>query len=644
MPDHYMDDIYSDINRKKQLEDAQENKEFDRDIEAYRRGKENLTDEEKIDRLKDAARKKRLYNDISGSINGFEEAKKDPNLVKELQGIGFETAVNVATDSLTTWLGWAPPVYAVVNFLSAGGANLVAQKKIRGEENINWGEAWASAGLGTIPFMNPAAGKLTKVVGKPQTIKRAVVGGGLTGVGYQQIEAGINERRVISPTEAALGFATGGVVSGTFKGTTDLGKRIIDQIHGVMPMGKLAYGVGAGESPLNPRSAKRRSIYGETFKRARTSIAEPELESLENELVLNWGMKDRTFRWDQYKSRIADKSKGRADKRKLGAMFESVPFTKVNYEVIAAQRMPELRKFYGPLFTDIGLKPRDFQLHHQKPILASLPGYDGLRFGSDEWWDVTEILFKNGLRPGDHERNLKPLVGGSKPSRKNITNKKVLDTQGRFETPHSVTHKYLDTQVGDDGTLFWTQDVRDRMNGVGKWEGKGPDHQFRKDKWDEYAQIVRKSIDITDQAEQTFIDLYRRDPKLKNVPTDPQELDLIIERLAKLEEDGLVNPEIIEGSWQVNQMETIVSEVTEELQKSQADYNWRAVFGRDGLMQRFVDKREITNKELRLLKDLPLGEQLEALQKYTGMTIEDINLLIETRPNFDPIRFIKEHR
>jgi len=69
MPDHYMDDIYSDINRKKQLEDAQENKEFDRDVEAYRRGKENLTDEEKVDRLKDAARKKRLYNDISGSIN-----------------------------------------------------------------------------------------------------------------------------------------------------------------------------------------------------------------------------------------------------------------------------------------------------------------------------------------------------------------------------------------------------------------------------------------------------------------------------------------------------------------------------------------------------------------------------------------------
>ena len=256
--------------KQKQQQDAQKNKEFDRDIDAYNKGKENLTDEERVDRLKDAARKKRLYNDISGSINGFEEAKKDPNLVKELQGIGFETAVNVATDSLTTALGWAPPLYAVVNFLSAGGANLIAQKKIRGEENINWGEAWASAGLGTVPFMNPAAGKLTKVVGKPQTIKRAVVGGGLTGVGYQQIEKGINERRVISPTEAALGFTSGGVVSGTFKGTTDLGKRIIDQIKGIAPMGDLAYGLGGTGGAGTTR--------GGSVGPFRASYVEPEFE------------------------------------------------------------------------------------------------------------------------------------------------------------------------------------------------------------------------------------------------------------------------------------------------------------------------------------------------------------------------------
>ena len=399
-----------------------------------------------------------------------------------------------------------------------------------------------------------------------------------------------------------------------------------------------------GMPQMMEKPARRRSIYRETFEKARSSFSELELQTLENELVLNWGMKDRTFRWDQYQARIGDKAKGKADKRRLGAMFESVPFTKVNYDIVARERMPQLRKYYAPILKDIGLKPGDFQLHHQQPILASLPGYDGLRFGSDEWWDVTELLWKKGLRAGDHERNLKPLIGGSKASKKNVLNKKVLDTQGRFETPHSVTHKYLDTQVGPDGTLFWKKDVRDRMNGVGKWEGKGPDHQFRLDKWDEYADIVNKSIDITNQAEQTFIDLYHRNPALKNVPINPDELDLVIERLVKLEEDGLLKPELIEGKWQVNQMESIVSEVTEELQKSQADFNYRAVFGRDGLLQKFVDQQEITSKELRSLDKLPLSEQLEALQKYTGMTIADIDLLIQTQPNFDPIKFIKDNR
>ncbi len=388
-----------------------------------------------------------------------------------------------------------------------------------------------------------------------------------------------------------------------------------------------------GMPQMMEKSARRREIWGPTFEKAKTYRSTFQIEKLEKELVLNWGMKDRTFHFDQYKVRSANRAKGSIEKRKLGVMFEEIPYTSVTYDSVQKRTIPKLRSFYGPLMEDIGLRPEDFQLHHQKPILASLPGYDGLRFGSDEWWDVTEILFKNGLRPGDDLKNLKPLVGGSKPSLK-----------GKFATPHSVTHKYLDAKVGDDGQLFWTKDVRDRMNGVGKWEGKGPDHQFRKDKWQEYSEIVVKSKQITDQAEQTFIDLYARNPALKDVPVDPDELDLVIERLIKLEEDGLVKPEILEGTYQVHQMEDIVTEVTEELQKSQTDFNYRAVFGRDGLLQKFVDQQEISSKELRSLDKLPLSEQLEALQKYTGMTIADIDLLIQTQPNFDPIKFIKDNK
>ena len=242
-------DIQSDIVKRDQLLDSQKNKEFD---DAVAGGT--------LEDLREGVK-----------IRQREKRQTGLDLKAEIAGVGFETSVNVATDALTTALGWAPPLYAVVNFLSAGGANLVSQKVIRGKEDIDWGEAWASAGLGTIPFMSPSAGRLTKVVGNPNSIKRAVVGGGLTGVGYQQIEAGINERRVISPTEAALGFATGGAVSGTFKGATDTGQRLLEQIRGAMPFGSMSYGLAGQDlrtdfsSPFKS-SSKISNLGGRGFK------------------------------------------------------------------------------------------------------------------------------------------------------------------------------------------------------------------------------------------------------------------------------------------------------------------------------------------------------------------------------------------
>ena len=50
-------DIQSDIVKQKQLRDAQENQEFDRDMDAYRRGKD-LTDEQRKQVLQDNARKR----------------------------------------------------------------------------------------------------------------------------------------------------------------------------------------------------------------------------------------------------------------------------------------------------------------------------------------------------------------------------------------------------------------------------------------------------------------------------------------------------------------------------------------------------------------------------------------------------------
>ena len=62
-------DIYSDIVKRDQLLDAQENQEFDRDVEAYRRGQKNLTDEERLERMKDiTAKRKQLKDNLLSAI------------------------------------------------------------------------------------------------------------------------------------------------------------------------------------------------------------------------------------------------------------------------------------------------------------------------------------------------------------------------------------------------------------------------------------------------------------------------------------------------------------------------------------------------------------------------------------------------
>lgn len=198
---------------------------------------------------------------------------------RELEALGFEVSVNLATDALTTFLGWAPPAYAVVNFLSAGGANLVAQQ-MRGEKNINWGEAWASAGLGIVPGLTPTIGRgigkvspklaarIGRFSGKAGSIQRGVVEGAGLGLGYNVIEKGINEKRLPTLQEATLGTITGG---GAGVITPVLGKALqksIDSATQRVIQSNPMYRTGAGILP--PPSG---SDYGRPWSRYQAALA-----------------------------------------------------------------------------------------------------------------------------------------------------------------------------------------------------------------------------------------------------------------------------------------------------------------------------------------------------------------------------------
>ena len=54
------DDIDSELNvKQRQAKDKAKNKDFDTDMDAFRKGEKNISPEDKIQRLKDAAKKKK---------------------------------------------------------------------------------------------------------------------------------------------------------------------------------------------------------------------------------------------------------------------------------------------------------------------------------------------------------------------------------------------------------------------------------------------------------------------------------------------------------------------------------------------------------------------------------------------------------
>ena len=401
------------------------------------------------------------------------------------------------------------------------------------------------------------------------------------------------------------------------------GKYIDDMLDSIIPEGPITVfamsGTGGKKRPPNFSTTG-------TFGRARYYNSPDHTNKIMNELVNTWKMKDGIFDFDQYE--IMRPKVVPSKSRLFGELFESPAYTKVDFNIFqrALVQGPQgLRSKYASIIDNLGFPQTKFQLHHTVPIKGSLPGYDGLRFGSDEWWDVTEILFRNMLRPGNDAFNLVALVGGNKPT---TILKDGIPT--RFPTPHSVTHKFLDNKIGPSGELFWTKEVRDKMK---------LDFEFRKEKWQEYAEIVKKSQDVTNQAEFTFRDLYQ------NIPANEldDELDLLIDRLVDLDDNGLLNAQKVDGNYQVPQMEELVLEVGEEMKESQLDALLDAATGREQKQREFVQKRILEEIRLRQLNDMTVSEQIAEIQRMTGMSVDDIQSKIQSE-NFDIIKFIKDNQ
>ena len=539
---------------------------------------------------------------------------------KFAESIGFEVGANVALDKATAGLLVAPipgarALYALSNVAGSGIINYLAQR-IRGTE-FSLGELATASGLSLIPGGTQAK-TLKGAIGK-STVKGA-------GLGATQVtsESLIDRGELPDAETLATGALFGGAAGGIFQTAADAG----EVSYALRALKDRVAGKGGSFVELGTVGAAKKqppnfSTTG-TFGRARYYESPQQTQKIASELVNTWGMKDFIFDYDQYE--VMRPKVVNSASRLFGELFESVPYTKINFNTMQQAKIPALQNKYSNIVEALGFPKRKFQLHHTVPIKGSLPGYDGLAFGSDEWWDVTEILFRNMLRPGNDAFNLVALVGGNKPTT-------VLQNgiPTRFPTPHSVTHKFLDAKIGPSGEKFWTKEVRKKMK---------TDFEFRKEKWQEYAELVKQSQDITNQAEFTFRDLY------ENIPADQldDELDLLVERLVDLDDRGLLKKTTVDDNYQVPQMRDIVTEIGEEMRESDLDTMLDTVTGRQQKQREFVRKRLIEEIELRRLNDMTVSEQMAELKKMTGMSIEDIQLLIQTQPGFDIAKFILDNQ
>ena len=172
------------------------------------------------------------------------------------------------------------------------------------------------------------------------------------------------------------------------------------------PLGRLQKGtVGAMKNPKKrivsaKQEAKRQAGLGSSTRIAAARVYKDQVftDKLQNELVNTWGMKDGVLDFDQYLA--VRKKRPNSKRRLLAELFETPQYTRVDFTNAQAALIREkggLKDKYQNLIDNLGFPERQFQLHHVTPVLGSLPGYHGLRFASPEWWEVTEILFKNML-------------------------------------------------------------------------------------------------------------------------------------------------------------------------------------------------------------------------------------------------------
>ena len=531
------------------------------------------------------------------------ETEEQPNLIQRLKDkisgkevgatfgeIGVGTGLDIATSGLLVApIPGSRIAYGGINFLGGAGANYVAQQA-RTEEDLewydrDWGEIISSGILGIIPGMSGKAGKLTRLVGKPNTYRRAATFGAASGIGDQFIRRGIDEGRLPTGEEIATGGITGSVAGPVFKKSFDEIGKIFTKYQG-----KSAEEINTlmtDRERSNISYFKKQIIANRDNPEAALELIERMKESnfnyRKNVLGLHKNFKDyATFKdsKEQITNRLNDNLDGIPLQQRLIFAQSGMRGGKLDVDLMRSQGwmgaatsrygletfqtrkdqfvpdffeeekrrlLPGFIAEYAPYLRSKGVSEdqilalrvgQHVNLHHITPLKSGADLYHGTDHGDAEWTAVTDIFNEFDLFPG--------APATAVPSLKNWLY--VL------QEPHNLLHhQFLKDNIGIQGEVFFTPERKALLrSGI---EG-------RKQVAREYAAIIRRGKDlIEDMMDQFQIAFGQTNPS-------PEKLTEILHRSL---EDGTIP--LLEEGYSLRSQEEIARKIIEVSDLVRAQYD-----------------------------------------------------------------------
>lgn len=235
---------------------------------------------------------------------------------------------------------------------------------------------------------------------------------------------------------------------------------------------------------------------------------------------------------------------------------------------------------WGDFLKSKGLKIQDIQAHHINPLKDSMHLFHGVKWGSDEYWEIVSTLINRGAPAGI--------------AQKGDTVNNIVRTFGKSsltDTPHGIAHEFY----RDVKKVFFSEKEIRRManpNGfideTGKfWKPK----EYRTYKTKQWAGIVNRSEEILLETHKAWKAL---NPKTR------MDFNELVETMSKYDNKGIIKG--IHPKYQVKDIQELVKEVQfQDLQiRFQAldEADWRRNLDKEFVMDIIgnMSKRDLKRK------------------------------------------------